>query len=63
MTPDANTLEHQIQFARHNFDNHQALICASDAKAGVMVTLMGRVNECNGDVTPTDCLGQSCGDS
>lgn len=29
-----------IQFARHNFDNHQALIRSSDAKAGVMVTVV-----------------------
>jgi hypothetical protein len=41
MTSAANqTLVHQIEFARHNFDNHQALIRASDAKAGVLVTLM-----------------------
>jgi len=30
----------QIQFARHNFDNHQALIRSSDAKAGATVTIM-----------------------
>lgn len=29
-----------IQFARHNFDNHQALIRSSDAKAGVTLTVM-----------------------
>ena len=29
-----------IQFARHNFDNHQALIRSSDAKAGLTVTIM-----------------------
>lgn len=41
MTSDPNRpLVHQIEFARHNFDNHQALIRASDAKAGVLVTLM-----------------------
>jgi uncharacterized YccA/Bax inhibitor family protein len=28
-----------IQFARHNFDNHQSLIRSSDTKAGVMVTI------------------------
>jgi hypothetical protein len=39
MTSDPQ-LNQQIQFARHNFDNHQALIRASDAKAGVLVTLM-----------------------
>ena len=33
-------LELAIQFARHNFDNHQALIRSSDTKAGVMVTIM-----------------------
>jgi len=31
--------ERTIQFARHNFDNHQALIRSSDTKAGVMVTI------------------------
>ncbi len=35
-----DTLDLQIQFARHNFDNHQALIRASDTKAGVTVTIM-----------------------
>jgi hypothetical protein len=34
------TLDHQIQFARHNFDNHQALIRSSDTKAGVLITIM-----------------------
>jgi hypothetical protein len=33
-------LEKQIQFARHDFDNHQSLIRASDAKAGATVTIM-----------------------
>ncbi|MGD0570557.1 MAG: hypothetical protein ABSA78_19305 [Candidatus Sulfotelmatobacter sp.] len=33
-------MDHQIQFARHNLDNHQALIRSSDAKAGVLVTVM-----------------------
>jgi hypothetical protein len=33
-------LDKQIQFARHNFDNHQALNRASDAKAGATVTIM-----------------------
>jgi hypothetical protein len=41
MTSDPNrTLDRQIEFARHNFDSHQAIIRASDAKAGVLVTLM-----------------------
>jgi hypothetical protein len=35
-----DTLDLQIQFARHNFDNHQALIRSSDTKAGVTVTIM-----------------------
>ena len=39
MTSDS-PLGQQILFARHNFDNHQALIRASDTKAGVLVTLM-----------------------
>ncbi len=39
MTSDQQ-LNQQILFARHNFDNHQALIRASDAKAGALVTLM-----------------------
>jgi hypothetical protein len=29
----------QLQFARHNFENHQALIRFSDTKAGAMITL------------------------
>jgi hypothetical protein len=33
-------LDYQIQFARHNFDNHQALIRSSDAKAAALVTIM-----------------------
>lgn len=33
-------LDKHIQFARHNFDNHQSLIRASDAKAGATVTIM-----------------------
>ena len=33
-------LDSQIQFARHNFDNHQALIRLSDTKAGVTITVM-----------------------
>jgi hypothetical protein len=37
---DANGLDKQIQFARHNFDNLQALIRASDTKAGATVTIM-----------------------
>jgi hypothetical protein len=37
---DANALDKQVQFARHNFDNHQALIRASDTKAGATVTIM-----------------------
>src|SRR6185312_1534693 len=30
----------QLQFARHNFDNLQALIRVSDTKAAAMITLM-----------------------
>ena len=33
-------LDSQIQFARHNFDNHQALIRSSDTKAGVTITVI-----------------------
>jgi hypothetical protein len=33
-------LDKQIQFARHNFDNHQTLIRSSDAKAGATLTIM-----------------------
>jgi hypothetical protein len=33
-------LDMQIQFARHNFDNHQSLIRLSDTKAGATVTIM-----------------------
>jgi hypothetical protein len=33
-------LDKQIQFARHDFDNHQSLIRASDAKAAATVTIM-----------------------
>jgi hypothetical protein len=40
MNSDDKALEIAIQFARHNFDNHQALIRSSDTKAGVMVTIM-----------------------
>jgi hypothetical protein len=40
MDPDNKALELAIQFARHNFDNHQALIRSSDTKAGVTVTIM-----------------------
>jgi hypothetical protein len=41
MTSEKNcTLDQQIQFARHNFDNYQALIRSSDTKAGVLVTIM-----------------------
>jgi len=36
---DSN-LEHQIAFARHNFDNHQALIRACDTKSAVLITIM-----------------------
>ena len=38
--PENNALELAIQFTRHNFDNHQALIRSSDTKAGVLVTIM-----------------------
>jgi len=37
---DGNDLNSQIQFARHNFDNHQALIRSSDTKAGATLTIM-----------------------
>jgi hypothetical protein len=37
---DDKALEAEIQFARHNFDNHQALVRSSDTKAGVTVTIM-----------------------
>jgi hypothetical protein len=30
----------RITFARHNFENHQALIRAADTKAGVLITLL-----------------------
>jgi hypothetical protein len=40
MDSDIRTPELAIQFARHNFDNHQALIRSSDTKAGVTVTIM-----------------------
>lgn len=40
MESDDKALEVAIQFARHNFDNHQALIRSSDTKAGVTVTIM-----------------------
>ena len=40
MDSDDSNLELAIQFARHNFDNHQALIRSSDTKAGVTVTVM-----------------------
>lgn len=39
MAPDS-ALDSQIQFARHSFDNHQALIRLSDTKAGVAITVM-----------------------
>jgi hypothetical protein len=40
MEPHDDTLDRQIQFARHNFDNHQALNRSSDAKAAVTITIM-----------------------
>src|SRR5258706_10622664 len=40
MASDDPTLDSQIEFARHNFDNHQALIRSSDTKAGVAITVM-----------------------
>ncbi|HEY6306454.1 MAG TPA: hypothetical protein VI488_08380 [Candidatus Angelobacter sp.] len=40
MESPEKAFEQQIQFARHNFENHQALIRFSDAKAGVMITLL-----------------------
>ena len=36
-----NDTDKQIQFARHNFDNHQALIRSSDAKAGADTSWFG----------------------
>ena len=39
-TMDTDDLDKQIQFARHNFDNYQALIRSFDAKAGAMATIM-----------------------
>jgi hypothetical protein len=37
----ANThVDEQIQFARHNFENHQALIRFADTKAGAALTLI-----------------------
>ena len=38
-TPDP-TLEQQIQFARHNFENHQALIRFADTKAAAIITIV-----------------------
>ena len=35
-----SALDNQIQFARHNFDNHQALIRSADTKAGAAITIM-----------------------
>jgi hypothetical protein len=40
MDLDEKKLERAIQFARHNFDSHQALIRSSDTKAGVTLTVM-----------------------
>jgi hypothetical protein len=40
MASDDKDLAAPLQFARHNFDNHPALIRASDTKAGVMITVM-----------------------
>lgn len=40
MSSADNDLEAAIQFARHNFDNYQALIRSSDTKAGVMATII-----------------------
>lgn len=36
----ANDIQEHIPFARHNLDNHQAMIRLADAKAGVLVTLL-----------------------
>jgi hypothetical protein len=33
-------LEQQIQFARHNFENHQAVIRLADAKAAALITIV-----------------------
>ena len=34
------TLDQQIQFARHNFENHQALIRFADTKAAAIITIV-----------------------
>jgi hypothetical protein len=39
MADPEKPFDQQIQFARHNFENHQALIRFSDTKAGAMITL------------------------
>jgi nitrate reductase NapE component len=38
--PESPSIEQQIAFARHNFDNLQSLIRASDTKAAAIITLI-----------------------
>jgi hypothetical protein len=38
--PDEATIDDQIDFARHNFDNHQSLIRFADTKAAAYLTLL-----------------------
>jgi hypothetical protein len=40
MVSEKATVAEQIQFARHNFDNHQALIRFADTKAAAAMTLV-----------------------
>jgi hypothetical protein len=40
MDLEDKSLDAELQFARHNFDNHQSLIRFSDAKAGATLTVM-----------------------
>lgn len=39
-TAPSSAIDAQIQFVRHNFDNHQSLIRFADTKAGAYVTLL-----------------------
>jgi hypothetical protein len=39
-THSSTELGDQSSFARHNFDNHQAIIRSADAKAGVLLTVL-----------------------
>lgn len=38
--PRSRTVDDQVQFARHNLDNHQALIRFADTKAAAFLTLL-----------------------